>query len=105
MEKYYYTISEVASILDENVSCVRYWSNSFSKFLDPHRNAKGNRLFKEEDIEVLKQIKHLLKNQGMTIEGAARQLSSDTAGVKRRLDAVESLRSIRAQLLEIKESL
>ena len=44
MEKYLYTIGEVAEILGESVSLVRFWSNEFAKFIKPQRNARGNRL-------------------------------------------------------------
>ena len=56
MEKLYYTIGEAAEMLGENVSLVRYWSDNFSRFLKPHRNAKGNRMYTADDLEVLKQI-------------------------------------------------
>ena len=56
MERLFYTIGEVADMLEVNVSLVRYWSDNFSRFLKPHRNAKGNRLYTQEDIDVLKQI-------------------------------------------------
>ena len=55
MEKLYYTISETAEILGESTSLVRFWSNSFPKYIKPYRNAKGNRMFTAEDIETLKQ--------------------------------------------------
>ena len=45
MEKYLYTIGEVAEILGESTSLVRFWANEFPKFIKPQRNAKGNRLF------------------------------------------------------------
>ena len=60
-KKYLYTIGEVADILGENVSLVRFWSNEFSRFIKPQRNAKGNRLFTREDLEVMRQIHHLVK--------------------------------------------
>ena len=44
MEKLYYSIGEVAGILGETVSLVRFWSNSFPKFIKPKRNAKGPKL-------------------------------------------------------------
>ena len=56
MEKYLYTIGEVAEILGENVSLVRFWSNEFPKFIRPQRNAKGNRLYTKEDIETFKHM-------------------------------------------------
>ena len=97
--------SEVAEILGENVSLVRFWTNTFEKFLKPRRTAKGNRQYKASDIETLKQIHHLVKVKGMTLDGAARYLSAERSTVDRRVKAIDSLKEIRAQLVEIKKSL
>lgn len=105
MEKLYYTISETAEIIGESASLVRYWSNEFPKFLKPHRNAKGNRLYTLEDIETLKQIHYLVKDKKMTLEGAAAQLKSQRSPVDKKVKALESLKEIRAQLVEVRKSL
>ena len=105
MEKLYYSISEAAEIIGENISLVRYWTNEFSARLKPHRTAKGNRQYTAGDIEVLKQIHLLVKEKGMTLEGAKKQLRSQSAGVDRTVRAIDSLKAIRSQLVEIKKSL
>lgn len=105
MSKLFYTIGETAEILGENVSLVRYWSGYFEKFLKTSRTARGDRRYTPEDIETLKQIHFLVKDQGLTLDGAARQLSADKAPVEGRVKALESLKAIRAQLVEIKKSL
>ena len=81
MERLYYTISEVAQILGESVSLVRFWSNSFPKFVNPKRNAKGNRLYTKADLEALSQIHYLVKEQGLTLEGAAVVILKDSANL------------------------
>lgn len=105
MDKLYYTIGEVSEILGESSSLVRFWTNSFSRFLKPKRNAKGNRLYTQEEIEVLKQIHLLVKVQGMTLDGAAKKMSSDKKAVDGKVKVLESLRSIREQLVEVRKSL
>lgn len=105
MERLFYTIGEVADMLGENVSLVRYWSDYFSKFLKPHRNAKGNRMYTSEDIEVLRQIYFLVKSRKLTLEGAARKMTEDRRSVESRVKAVESLKLIREQLEEIRKTL
>lgn len=105
MEKLYYTISQTAEILGESTSLVRFWSNSFPKYIKPYRNAKGNRLFTQEDIDTLKQIHYLVKTKGMTLEGAASQLASGRSSVDKRVRALDSLKEIRAQLLEVRKAL
>lgn len=105
MEKLYYSISEAAEAIGENVSLVRFWSNSFPKYLKPHRTAKGNRQYTADDIEVLKQIHYLVKEKGLTLDGAARVLQAEKASVSNSVKALESLKEIRAQLMEIKNSI
>lgn len=105
MERLFYTIGEVADMLGVNVSLVRYWSDYFSKFLKPHRNAKGNRMYTSEDIEVLRQIYYLVKGQKMTLEGAVRKMTEDRRSVESRVKAVASLKLIREQLEEIRKTL
>ena len=105
MEKLYYSISEVAGLLGESVSLVRFWSNSFPKLIKPVRNAKGNRQYTAADIEVLRQVHYLVRDKGLTLEGAARQMSADKKGVNRSVQVLDSLKEIRAQLIDIKNSI
>lgn len=105
MEKLFYSISEAAEAIGESVSLVRFWSNSFESFIKPHRNGKGNRMYSVADIETLKQIHLLVKEKGMTLEGAASVMQGDRSKVQRGVKAIDSLKEIRAQLVEIKKSL
>ena len=105
MAKLIYTMGEVAQMLGENPSAVRYWSNYFEKFIKPQRNAKGNRLFYEEDIETLKQIQFLVKNQGLTLEGAKQRLTENRRSVDRRVKALTQLKEIREELEAVKKAL
>lgn len=105
MEKYFYTVGDVAEILGESTSLVRFWANEFPKFIKPERNAKGNRLFKKEDVETFKHIHLLVKVEGLTLEGAAKRLKGDRKDVINKAKVLESLKNIRRQLAEIKEDM
>ncbi|MBR3989133.1 MAG: MerR family transcriptional regulator [Bacteroidales bacterium] len=105
MGKLLYTMGEVAQELGENPSAVRYWSNYFEQFVKPQRNAKGNRLYHPEDIETLRQIQYLLKNQGLTLEGARQRLKEDHRTVERRVQVLDMLRRIREDLIQVRKSL
>ena len=105
MDKLYYTIGEAAEILGESTSLVRFWSNSFPKYLKPKRNAKGNRLFTAEDMDCPKQIHLLVKEQGLTLEGASKKLAAERKAVDGRVKALDSLKEIRKQLVDVKKSL
>tara|TARA_B110001452_G_scaffold44547_1_gene34074 strand:- start:40 stop:417 length:378 start_codon:yes stop_codon:yes gene_type:complete len=80
----YKTIGEVAKILNLvnkkkgtlNTHTIRFWENEF-KQIKP-KILKGNRRYYDNDsIEILKKIKYLLKDQGMTINGVKKVLNSD----------------------------
>lgn len=105
MAKTIYTMGEVAEILGENTSAVRYWSNYFERFVHPVRNGKGNRLFHPEDVEALKQIRFLVKEQGLTLDGAAARLNEDRRSVESRVKALDSLKRIREELLKARAAL
>ena len=98
-------MGEVAQELGENASAIRYWSNYFEKFIKPQRNAKGNRLYHPDDIETLKQIQYLLKNQGLTLEGAKQRLTEDRRSVDKRVKALGKLKEIREQLVQVRKAL
>ena len=105
MEKLLWTIGETASLLGENVSAVRYWANSFAEFIKPTRTATDDRRFTADDIDTLKEIRFLLKDKGLSIEGAKQQLNSDRAKVSDRVKAIGILEGIKERLLEIKKEL
>lgn len=79
MEKLYYTIGEVAEILGEQVSLVRFWNNTYPKLFSAKRNAKGNRLYVKEDVETFRQLHYLVKEKGMKLEGAVKLLKEERA--------------------------
>ena len=105
MAKMIYTMGEVAQMLGENPSAIRYWSNYFEKFVKPQRNAKGNRLYHPEDVETLRQIQYLLKNQGLTLEGAVQRLTEDRRSVDKRVKAIGILKGIREELIQVRSAL
>ena len=105
MAKILYTMGEVAGMLGEAPSAIRYWSNYFEKYVKPQRNAKGNRLFHQEDIETLKQIQFMVKKQGLTLDGAMQKLREGHRSVERSVKVLESLKIIREQLVEVRNAL
>ena len=105
MAKLIYTMGEVAEMLGENASALRYWSNYFEKFIKPQRNAKGNRLYHPEDVETLKQVQYLLKNQGLTLEGTKQRLTEDRRSVDKRVKAIGILKGIREELVQVRKAL
>lgn len=103
-DKRYFSIGELAKAFDVNASLIRFWDKEFD-ILKPKKNAKGNRMFTQEDVKNLQLIYHLVKERGFTLEGAKTHLKE---GQKKSLDKYEiinKLEGIKEQLLKIKEEL
>ncbi len=69
IKKLYYSISEVSRTLGLEQYVLRYWESEFEQ-LRPQKNRAGNRIYTEKDIEVVKLIKRLTRDERYTIEGA-----------------------------------
>ena len=104
MAKLLYTMGEVTEMFDVNASLIRYWESKFD-CIKPHKNKKGNRMFTPADVENLKLIYHLVKEKGMTLEGANMAMKRRGKSVQRDVSILERLQHIRAMLLEVRESL
>ncbi len=104
VEKLYYSIGEVAEMLDVPVSTVRFWEIEFD-ILKPMKNKKGNRLFTPEDIKNIRIIHHLVRDEKMTLAGAKKKLSEKWDETDHKFEITESLRRIKLMLLDIKESI
>jgi|TARA_B110001450_G_C17172555_1_gene299926 DNA-binding transcriptional MerR regulator len=81
--KAYKSIGEVAEILNLvndkkktlNTHTIRFWEKKF-KQIRPKILTGNRRYYNQETIEVLKKVKFLLKDQGMTIKGVQKLLNS-----------------------------
>ena len=104
VEKVYYSIGEVAGMLDVPVSTVRFWENEFD-ILKPMKNKKGNRLFTQADIKNLKIIHHLLKEEGMTLSGVKKRLTGKWEETDYKFEVNESLQKIKNILLDIRDNI
>lgn len=71
-----YRIGEAAAALKLKTCVLRFWEGEFPQ-LAPLRTPKGQRLYREEDMRVLRRIRSLLHEKGMTIDGARRVLSGE----------------------------
>ncbi len=72
-EKLYYSISEVCSLTGLKPHVLRYWETAFP-ILKPSKNQSGNRVYKQEDIELIKLISTLLYEERYTIDGARQKI-------------------------------
>ncbi len=104
-ENAYKTIGEVAKILKLQVNkkgilpthIIRFWETQF-KQIKPKILNSNRRYYDEKTINLLKKVKYLLKEQGMTINGVKKILNSE---VSLKLDEVAN-KSIKAENLKNK---
>lgn len=74
-EKIYYRIGEVSRITGIKPFVLRYWETEFSR-LSPLRRGSRQRLYRQEDVELVLQIKKMLYQDKYTIAGAKRMLDA-----------------------------
>jgi len=103
-EKRYYKIGEVAKAFNLNASHIRFWEKEFD-IIKPKKNAKGNRMFTQEDIKNFKLIYNLVKERGFTLEGAKQKLKKNPKGVFNNHEIISRLETVKAELIKIKNSL
>ena len=76
------TISEAADEVGAPQHVLRFWETKFD-FIAPVKRAGGRRFYRPEDVTVLKGVRRLLHDEGLTIRGVQR-LHKD-GGLKRLL--------------------
>ncbi len=77
MGKLYYSSSEVSTMLDLEPSVLRFWEDQFGQ-LRIKRNRAGKRMYREKDIELIRMIKQLTRDEGYTIAGARKKLQESS---------------------------
>jgi DNA-binding transcriptional MerR regulator len=102
IEKLYYSIGEVAEQFNVAPSLIRFWETEFD-ILQPKKNRKGNRQFTREDIDQIRLIYHLVKEKGFTLNGAKEMLKQDSVAVRDKMEMIDSLKSIRKFLSDLRE--
>ena len=72
-----YRIGDVSRLTDTKPFVLRFWETEFP-MLQPVKTPKGHRLYRQEDIDLIRTIKRLLYQEGFTIPGARRHLAEQT---------------------------
>ena len=103
-EKRYYTIGEVAKAFEVNTSLLRYWEKEF-KEIQPKKKTSGVRKYTPQDVQNIKLIYYLLKEKGMTIEGAKNQLKDSKSSEENKMDVLKKLERIKKELENLRDNL
>lgn len=99
--KMFYSISEVAGMFNVTETLLRYWEKEFPN-IKPQKAGRGIRQYTKADIEQVRLVYHLVKERGMTLQGARDMIKRDKSGdVNRNIEVIERLKSIRTDLQAI----
>ena len=102
-KKLYYSIGEVAEMLGEPQSVLRFWETVFDE-VHPVKNKRGVRSYTEHDISILQRIRHLTRDCGYTLEGTREQLRMRPLDDPKQ-EVVNRLTEVRRFLVDLKEIL
>ena len=102
--KRYYTIGEIAKAFNVNTSLLRFREKEF-KEIQPKKKQSGARKYTPEDVIIIEKIYLLLKQKGLTIEGAKKQLKIKSSVDENHQSIIQKLEIVKANLEMIKEKL
>ena len=102
--KMYYSIGEVARMFDVNESLLRYWEKEFP-IISPKKVSGNVRQYRKEDIENVRLVYHLVKEKGMTLQGAKQRLKVNKEKTIQTAEVVSRLKDIREELVKLRKSL
>ena len=101
--KLYYSIGEVSDMVGQEPHVLRYWESEFD-VLSPRKNRAGRRVYTTEDVETVRRIQRLLKEEKYTIAGAQQAIARQERGFDEQAFQDE-LREMRAMLQHMKDQL
>jgi DNA-binding transcriptional MerR regulator len=100
-----YSIKEVASILEESESTLRYWEKEFPDIISPTRNKRGVRFYSEKDMDDVRLIKYLLRDCGLTLDGVRKRLKNNKKSAEKQAKVMAHLKNIRTELKFMQKAL
>ena len=101
-KRLFYTIQEVADHFAVNVSLLRFWEKEFEN-IKPKKTSGGTRQFTREDVQQVEIVYHLVKEKGMTLDGARQTLKTKKDDETKRVEAIARLTEIKRELLLLEE--
>ena len=96
----YYSLDEVANHFNVKKSLLRYWETEFS-IISPHKTDTGIRQYTREDIMNIAVVYHLVKEKGMTLEGARQTLKQKRDETEQTVLVINKLEQIKKELEDL----
>ncbi len=99
-DKRYFAIGEVSELCNVKPHVLRYWEQEFPQ-LRPVKRRGNRRYYQYQDVLMVRQIRHLLYNEGFTIGGARQKLRQQSRAAGKGDEPVNELTQIRTELEQI----
>ena len=71
----YLKVKDICELLKITPHTLRYWEKEFSEYIHPDRSEGGHRLYDDHTIRKLLEIRHLLREELYSINGARNRLN------------------------------
>lgn len=101
--KLYYSIKEVAAMLNVPESMLRFWEKEIP-MIRPKTTGNNVRQYTEADIENVKAVYNLVKVRGFKLSAARKMLRENKQAVDNNARVMESLIKVRDELKSLKNS-
>ncbi|NDV96347.1 MerR family transcriptional regulator [Dysgonomonas sp. 521] len=98
--KLYFSVKEVASHFKVKESLLRFWETEFD-IIRPKKTDGGTRQYTRNDIENIAVVYHLVKEKGLTLEGARQSLKQTKDEETRKIQVIQKLEQIKKELMDM----
>ena len=102
--KRYYSIKEVAEMLNVSESLLRFWEKEIP-LLKPKTTGNNIRQYSEKDIENVKAVYNLVKVRGFKLQAARKMLRENKQGVDKNARVMERLIRVKEELKVLKKQM
>lgn len=96
----YYSIKEVAAHFGVNESLLRFWETEFD-IINPRKTEGGARQYTKKNIEDIAVVYHLVREKGLTLEGARQTLRQKKDEETRKVQVIQKLEQIKKELEDL----
>ncbi|HUI33114.1 MAG: MerR family transcriptional regulator [Dysgonamonadaceae bacterium] len=101
-KRLFYSIQEVADHFAVNVSLLRFWEKEFDN-ISPKKTKGGTRQYTKEDVKEIEIVYRLVKDKGLTLDGARQHLKTNKPEEDRRMEILERLNKVKKELHSLEE--
>ncbi len=103
--KKYFSIKEVSDLCNVKAHTLRYWEKEF-KSLRPTTRRGNRRFYQEQDILIIRNIRSLLYEEGLTINGAKKRIGSSAPSTNSNSASIDNLlKDLEDILKDIKQAI